>query len=276
MDRGWKMSKFLDDERQANLERMPLIRVAKVTLENSMGRPVKERLRLTAKLLEILSYAKTFAGLGEAERALPEPSFPVKTGEDCKIAATVSDEAQRKYERAIKAYTEDGRNGVFWRINGAYREFQNGIKKGLAAINKMDKEAKKTDDELTELFDAHSRLRSSIRVYRGISPKDADKLEKSSAHIEYAYSSTSTSFSVAFDYAIKKGGYKEDYSLNGAVMVVDLPAGFPAISLEDRSAKPFEKEVLLRKKCTYIVDGVTIADTVLGRYRIFHLVGRLA
>ena len=270
------MSKFLDDERKANLERLPLLESALKDAQAARGFPLAPRMKCLRRLVELMSYAKTFAGLGDVEAALPKPQFPVQTGDDCKNAATVSEAVQKRYGKAIRAYTEDGWGGVFWKINGAYREFRKGFEEGLTAVDRMDDEARQIDNELAKLFNSHARLQSSVRVYRGISPRDADEFEKSSEHVEYAYCSTSTSFSVAFDYARKKGGYDEDYSLNGAVLIVDLPADFPAISLETKSAKPYEKEVLLEKKCTFTVEGITIAKTALGRYRMIHLVGELA
>lgn len=274
------MSKFLDDERKANLERLPLLESALKDVQAARNFPFAPRMKRVRRLVELMSYAKTFAGLGDVEAALPKPQFPVQTGDDCKDAAAVSEVAQKKYEKAIKAYTEDGRGGVFWKINGPYRKVgaagndKTKIAEAMRAVANMDSEARETDAELMELFGFHAMLKEPARVYRGIGPQEADNIEKRPTYIEYAYSSTSTSFSVAFDYAMKKGSNHSDPALNGAVLVIDMPSGFPAISLEDRSVKPYEKEVLLNRKRMFVVNGVTIAKTAKGMYRIIHLEGR--
>ena len=87
--------------------------------------------------------------------------------------------------------------------------------------------------------------------------------ELSDSYPDKGYTSASTSILTAIDYT----------GDDGLILVIDLPKGYKAVSFEDVSAKPWEKEVLLNKGADLRVSDFADVQIDGKRYRLYFVEG---
>jgi hypothetical protein len=191
---------------------------------------------------------------GKVYTHISTQKFPLKKGQGIGYAAFEG--AHFKFSPTegfvFKKYTEDGHAGANARINNACRK------------KEIDKLSREDSQRLVWMDQAFTKARTTrpIRVFRGQAEKYALDAIHKGQFSESGFCSTTVSPSRAKSYAGKGKKY---------IFVLDVPEGYPAISLQHKTKTPEDREILLRRGTkgritdTFEEDGVTFVRVAVGR-----------
>lgn len=209
-----------------------------VRLRDKLSRKVAPMDR--AQLLkQMLKYCESIEAWNICERE--EPMLAAKVWQaDSGVATGIEAHGNATFDgitsaqvAAVRDYSADGENWQYQKINTFHRLIAKG-----ETPSPLDKREDTTSKELDKMFLSCPGLSGPIRVYRGLSSLSyALKTIQEREYRDAGYSSTSSDLLPAMVYA------KEAKT----VLVIELPAGFKAVSIRDISRNPQEKEILLPK-----------------------------
>lgn len=143
---------------------------------------------------------------------------------------------------AVGRYSQDGDDGDNVAINKYYRSQKN------ATPTRLEEQHIATDFFLSQMFDQAGGIKRPIRVFRGIKRKYAKGYLQTGIYADAAYGSCSYDIRIAAHYS------KDERT----IVVMDLPVGTRAVSIESWSEYPFEREILLDRGTTMYVNDVRL------------------
>lgn len=188
----------------------------------------------------------------EVKRVSLDKADPsVLEGRDARESAVFSGITQRQID-AVGRYSLDGDDGDNVAINNYYRNLKS------ANTAKLEKRYIETDLALSEMFDQAGGIKQPIRVFRGIKRKYADGYTKTGVYSDEAYGSCSYDIRIAAHYS------KEERT----IIVMDLPVGTRAVSIDAWSEYPFEREILLDHGITMYVNDAKLVE---GGYLLLYV-----
>ena len=150
--------------------------------------------------------------------------------------------------KAARSYSADTERGHFNKVNAHYR-------KGSA----WDKKAEEMARGLDFLFEEAKGLDKPIRLFRGTSLNQYRKIQDQGYYEDLGFSSASTSMERA-----------SEYSDDNCILIIDLPKGFKAVSLDGITRTKADKEILLPR-------GIKLEPTSYnrkGNFRVVYLKGK--
>lgn len=195
---------------------------------------LRERVELAARIFSLLRHIRTWENcelqMPIVARCLKPPREGVAEGAAAHVAARFDGITQDQLT-AARDYSADGAEGLFAEVNTYFR------KKALKEdVGSLSEKAQKAADELDKMFEEFAGLAEPIRVYRGLgSERVAVETMEGLVYKDGGYSSASSELLPAMVYSGRAQ----------TILVIDLPAGFKAISINEFSRNPQEKEILL-------------------------------
>lgn len=220
------------------------LRERMVRLRKAVDRELKpmDRARLLKQILQCYESIQTWDECEQDAPLLARHVWPagegVAIGGNAHRSATFDGMTTAQAE-AVRAYSADGENGQYQKINGYFRAVSNGD-----TPPPLPWREQRTTDELDEMFRRTDGLKEPTRVYRGLSSANlAVRTTKTKKYQDAGFSSTSSELLPAMVYS---GEAK-------MIFVIELPAGYKAVSIEKISRNPHEKEILLPRDAMFEV-----------------------
>ena len=181
----------------------------------------------------------------ESQFGLKKPNIKHAKAEKAHKAA--KEDMTKEMYKAARSYSADTERGHFNKVNAHYR-------KGSA----WDKKAEEMAKGLDLLFKKSNGLDMPVRLFRGTSLRQYRKIQEQGFYRDLGFSSASTSM-----------GRASEYSDDNCILIIDLPKGFKAVSLDGITRTKADKEILLPR-------GIKLNATSYnrkGNFRVVYLKG---